>query len=405
MSKSIYFTGQPIFNQLLSLIPRNLIRRSVSEVNSDRYYKKFKSYEHLVTMLYTCLQKCTSLREVTTGMMACHQKLYHLGINYSPRRSTLAEANNNRNSDFFSSLYFRLYHYYYQFSPDSRLKGSIENRLFLIDSTTISLFSEIMKGAGCRGLNGKKKGGAKAHLVVRANEDVPLFVMITHASKNDRDIFKELRLPPGAIAVFDKGYNSYSQFEKWNNESVTWITRMRDDSSQEYLKSLAISSNEERVGVLADDIVVLGRLSNRKTKKIKVRRIRYEDKEKNRTFTFITNNFRYKASTIALIYKRRWQIELLFKRLKQTYPLRYFLGESENAIKIQIWCALICDLLLKIIKDRVKKRWSYANLSGMIRLHLMNYLDLFSFLKNPEKSLINYKEEKLDPQLKLFNTS
>jgi hypothetical protein len=405
MSKSIYFTGQPIFNQLLSLIPRSLIRRSVLEVNSDRYYKKFKSYEHLVTMLYTCLQKCTSLREVTTGMMACHQKLYHLGINYSPRRSTLAEANNNRSCDFFSSLYFRLYHHYYQFSPDSRLKGSIENRLFLIDSTTISLFSEIMKGAGCRGLSGKKKGGAKAHLVVRANEDVPLFVMITHASKNDRDIFKEVTLPPGAIAVFDKGYNHYGQFEKWSNESVTWITRMREDSSQEYLESMAISSDEERAGVLADDIVILGRSSNRKTKKIKVRRIRYEDNEKNRTFTFITNNFKYKASVIASIYKRRWQIELLFKRLKQTYPLRYFLGESENAIKIQIWCALICDLLLKIIKDRIKRKWSYSSLSGMLRLHLMNYLDLFSFLKNPEKSLINYSEERLDLQLKLFNTT
>ena len=405
MSKNTFFTGQPIFNQLLCLIPRYLIRRSVQETNSDKYYKKFKSYEHLVTMLYTCLHKCTSLREVTTGMMAYQHKLTHLGMSYSPRRSTLAEANNNRSCDFFSSLYFRLYHNYYHFSPDSRLRGSIENRLFLIDSTTISLFSEIMKGAGCKGLNGKKKGGAKAHIVVKANEDVPLFAMITHASKNDRDIFNEIKLPKGAIVVFDKGYNSYKQFEKWNDESVTWITRMREDSSQEYLKSFPLNQHEIEEGILSDDSIILGRISNRKTKKIKVRRILYYDKEKNRTFKFITNNSKYKASVIASIYKKRWQIELLFKRLKQTYPLRYFLGESENAIKTQIWCALISDLLLKIIKDKVRKNWSYANLSGMIRLHLMNYFDLLSFLKNPEKTLLDYKESKIDLQLKLFNST
>ena len=405
MSKNTFFTGQPIFNQLLSLIPRRIILKSVQETNADRYYKKFKSYDHLITMLYTCLQKCTSLREVTTGMMACQHKLFHLGIVHSPRRSTIADANNKRSCEFFSSIYFGLYHHYYRFSPDSRLKGSVENRLFLIDSTTINLFSEIMKGAGCKGLNGKKKGGAKAHMVVKANEDVPVFAMITHASKNDRDIFKKTELPKGAIAVFDKGYNSYTQFEKWNKQSITWITRMRHDSSQEFVKSFTITWEESKAGILSDDMIILGRMSNRKTKKIKVRRILYNDKEKNRIFTFITNNFKYKASVVASIYKRRWQIELLFKRLKQTYPLRYFLGESENAIKTQIWCALISDLLLKIIKDKIHKKWSYANLSGMIRLHLMNYMSLLSFLKNPEKTLIDYKEPKLDFQLKLFNTT
>jgi transposase len=405
MSKNTFFTGQPIFNQLLSLIPRRIILKSVQETNADRYYKKFKSYDHLITMLYTCLQKCTSLREVTTGMMACQHKLFHLGIVHSPRRSTIADANNKRSCEFFSSIYFGLYHHYYRFSPDSRLKGSVENRLFLIDSTTINLFSEIMKGAGCKGLNGKKKGGAKAHMVVKANEDVPVFAMITHASKNDRDIFKKIELPKGAIAVFDKGYNSYTQFEKWNKQSITWITRMRHDSSQEFVKSFTITWEESKAGILSDDMIILGRMSNRKTKKIKVRRILYNDKEKNRIFTFITNNFKYKASVVASIYKRRWQIELLFKRLKQTYPLRYFLGESENAIKTQIWCALISDLLLKIIKDKIHKKWSYANLSGMIRLHLMNYMSLLSFLKNPEKTLIDYKEPKLDFQLKLFNTT
>ena len=405
MSKSTFFTGQPIFSQLLSLIPKHIILECVREHNSDKYYKKFKSYDHLVTMLYTCFQKCNSLREVTTGMMASHHKLSHLGLSYCPRRSTLAEANNNRTCDFFSSLYFRLYHHYIKFSPDSLIKESEENRIFLIDSTTISLFSDIMKGAGCKGINGKKKGGAKVHLVVRVVDDIPVFVLITHASKGDRSIFKNMNLPEGAIVVFDKGYNSYKQFAEWTKNSITWVTRMRADSYQELVESFPIDEENKKAGVIADDIVILGRKWNSRTERIKVRRIKFYDKEKKKTFIFITNEMDYEAMKIAAIYKKRWQIELLFKRLKQNYPLRNFLGESENAIKTQIWSALITDLLLKIIKDSIKKKWSFANLSAMVRLHLMAYLKLTSFLENPEKSLINYKEEIPKMQFDLFNST
>jgi hypothetical protein len=404
MSKNTFFTGQPIFNQLLSLIPRSIIGQASSEFQTDRYYKKFKSYDHLVTMLYTCFQKCGSLREVTTGLMACRQKLSHLGLSYTPRRSTLAEANNKRTCDFFSTVYFLLFRHYFEFLPDSRLKGSIENRLFLIDSTTISLFSEIMKGMGTRAVNGKKKGGAKAHLLVKASDDVPSFVMITHGSKNDKEILKHISLPPGAIVVFDKGYNKYSQFQQWHQQKVNWVTRMGVTSWQEVVKSLPVSDAEKQAGVISDQIVILGRPSNKKTQRIKVRKVTFLDKEKQRIFTFITNNLKFKASNIAAIYKRRWQIELLFKRLKQSYPLKNFLGESENAIKTQIWCALITDLLLKIIKTKIKKQWSFANISAMVRLHLMNYIGLVDFLNNPEKSLLSYHEPEPQIQLELFRS-
>ncbi len=405
MSKSTFFTGQPIFCQLLNLIPRHLIASSVKEHSSDRYYKRYKSYDHLVTMLYTCFQKCSSLREVVTGLMACHHRLSHLGLKYVPRRSTLSEANNNRSHEFFSAVYERLYHTYYHFSPDSRLKGSIENRLFLIDSTTISLFSDIMKGMGSHPVNGKKKGGAKAHLVVKASEDVPVYSIITHASKSDKEIFKHVDLPEGAIVVFDKGYNSYEKFAEFNSQSITWVTRISDVAYQELIAHLPVSEKEKEAGVIADDKVLLGRPSNRKTKKIAVRRITFYDSVTKKTFVFITNHKTFKASTIAAIYKRRWQIELLFKRLKQSYPLKHFLGESENAIKVQIWCALITDLLLSIVKKQLKKKWSFANICSMVRLHLMNYLDLILFLENPEKSLMNYSERLNQQQPSLFSSA
>ena len=405
MNKSTFFTGQPIFNQLLNFIPKHIITSSARESASDRYYKKFKSYDHLVTMLYTCFQKCTSLREVVTGLMACNHKLNHLGVKYVPRRSTLSEANNNRSDLFFNAVYEKLYHTYYQFSPDSRLIGSIENRLFLIDSTTISLFSDIMKGMGGHPVNGKKKGGAKAHLMVKASEDVPVFTMITHATKNDKEIFKYVNLPKGAIVVFDKGYNSYEKFAEFNENGVTWVTRMSNVAWQELIETLPVSEKERELGVIADDRVFLGRPSNNKTKRITVRRIKYYDAVTRREFIFITNHKTFKPSTIAAIYKRRWQIELLFKRLKQSYPLKHFLGESENAIKVQIWCALITDLLLSITKKQLKRKWSFANISSMVRLHLMNYLDLNLFLENPEKQLKNYKEPKYMNQMLLFSTA
>jgi IS4 transposase len=239
-------------------------------------------------------------------------------------------------------------------------------------------------------------------MLVKADQDVPCFTLITHATKNDKEILNKIKLPAGAIVVFDKGYNSYIQFEQWDKQNITWVTRMIDVAWQEQITVNNIDDKEKNAGVIADEKIRLGRPSNNPTPKIIVRKITFHDAVSGRTFSFITNNTRFKASTIAAIYKRRWQIELLFKRLKQNYPLRYFLGESENAIKIQIWCSLITDLLLKIISNKTKKRWSFANLSAMIRLHLMNYISVIRFLNNPEKALLNYREASTDFQLKLF---
>jgi len=403
MSKNTFFSGQPIFTQIISLLPNNLVSSLVNELDSDRYYKKFLSKDHVVTMLYATFQKCTSLREVTTGLMACHHKLKHLGLNYTPRRSTLAEANQRRSEVFFDRFYHRLYSYYFKSLPDSRLKGSIENRLFLIDSTTITLFSEVMKGMGVRSVNGRRKGGAKAHMLVKATDDIPCFTMITPAAANDRDIFNKLSLPQNAIVVFDKGYNSYLQFDLWNKAKIHWVTRMNEKSSYEIVDSRIVTDQESAKGVISDQIINLGRTSNKNTTIVQVRKVVYMSPENQKQFTFITNNLRFNPSTIANIYKKRWQIELLFKRLKQNYPLRSFLGESENAIKIQIWCSLITDLLLKIISRKLKKKWSYSNIAAMIRLHLMNYLDLVGFLNNPDKLCLNSINLNGNKQLSLFN--
>ncbi|CAN5509867.1 IS4 family transposase [soil metagenome] len=401
MDKSSFFTGQPIFTQLLKFIPPTIISKLISQYQTDRYYKKFRTREHLVTMLYTCFHGCKSIREVITGMQVSFNKLNHLGMNCIPRRSTLSDANKVRSENLFGQLFHALYRHYYGSLPDSRRIKSIDKRLFIIDSTTVNLFSDVMKGMGTKPQNGKRKGGAKAHMLIKADEDVPRFVDLTHASKNDRIILEKVTFEKGSIVVFDKGYVNYAKWAQWTKDEVTWVTRIGDTASYSIQNSNPVSVHQKDKGVLADENITMGRASNKNTTKLEVRKITY--KHGDRTFEFITNNMKISSLTIADIYKQRWQIELLFRRIKQSYPLKYFLGDSENAIKIQIWCALITDLLVKIVKDKIKKKkWSYANLSSMIRLHLMSYVDLFKFLNNPDKALINYVTHKNELQLKLY---
>lgn len=404
MNKSTLFTGQPVFAQLLGLIPHSVVNRLTRKHDSDRYCKKYRSYDHLVTMLYASFFQCSSLREVTTGLQANSSKLQHLGLRYTPRRSTLSEANQRRSADWFQDIYHALYHTYFGSLPDSRKQ---KDKLFIIDSTTISLFSSIMQGAGSYKANGKKKGGAKAHMMIDSQHDIPAFIDISEGKDHDLTFFKKLSVPDGAIVVMDKAYIKHSQFEEWDRRGVRWVTRQKDDASIQIVERLEVSEVSVQRGVVEQNMILLGRHSNnRVTPVLKVRQVIYLDKLTSNTYTFITNDLTSAPEVIADIYKQRWQIELLFKRIKRSYPLKYFLGDNPNAVKIQIWAALICDLLIKIVQQQVKNRynknWAYATISGMIRHHLMQYLHLIEFLRDPKRALLDYKPPESLHQLRLF---
>jgi transposase len=220
--------------------------------------------------------------------------------------------------------------------------------------------------------------------------------MIRYGSgvSNDSRFLKEIYLPKGSIIVFDRGYHDFATFNRFTSEGVTWVTRRTKNFAMKMNDQIERSENDDCV--ISDTSV---RIGHKDTKdKVNARLVQYLDPDTGELYEFVTNNLRMNAATIAGLYKKRWQIETLFKRLKQNYPLKYFLGDSENAIKIQIWCSLIADLLLKIIKKAVSVRWSFSNLAAMVRLHLMTYIDLFSFLKAPEKALLRlfYTPQKED---------
>lgn len=405
MNKSKYFSGQPVLSQLLGLIPDSILSPLIQQHQSDRYYKTFKTRDHLISMLYACFHNCTSLRELTTGLAASYNKLFHLNMRNVPCRSTLSDANANRTEAVFAQLYRRLYDRHYGNLPDSRRGKPVEKRLFAMDSTTISLFSDIMKGAGSPAANGRKKGGVKAHVLLDAHHGVPNVIYLSEGSRNDRIFMNHVSLNKGDILVFDKGYHHFAQWQQWTDQGISWVTRLIGNEVYEVLEERLISDAQQQKGVCQDQIIFLGRGSGPGTQQITVRLVSFYVPEHKKVYHFLTNNFRMKPATIAGIYRRRWQVETFFKRFKQNNPVKYFLGDNENAIRIQLWCAFIKDLLVKIVKDQLQKRWSFANISAMIRHHLMNYIHLFGFLNNPEKlSAALALNDSHQHQLSLFDT-
>lgn len=386
MSKDKKFVGQPILSQILSCIPGDIIKQSSKKHNSNRYYKRIPVRVHLISLLYGVFSYCNGLRELCEGMLACEGKLTHLGLDRAPARSTLSDANNRRSYLVFETIYFTLLRKYHGFISDSRLKGLSIRNLKVIDSTTIRLFSDILRGVGRNPLDGsRKKGGIKVHALMDAFSGVTEFLRITAAKEHDRKFLYHIKLPANSFIVFDKAYNLYSQFARWTSQKVWFVTRMKDNALYHVTKVITDNTRKKNAkGVLKEQYITIGYKVDNEIQRLKLRRVTFKA-EDGKIFVFITNNFTLPASQIALIYKCRWMIELLFKQIKQNFPLRYFWGNSENAIKIQVYCVLIAQLLMVVIRKKAKTKKSFANMITVIRLHLMSYVALFEFIKDTYK--------------------
>lgn len=405
MGKNIYFFGNPVFGQLINLIPEHLIKDLVSNNNSDYYYKRFKTYDHLVVMLYACLHQCESLRVLVTGIQAHQQKLRHLGLKDIPKRSTISDANRLRDSIFFEQLFHKLVNHFMGNLSDSLFtaKDKIHHRLFIVDSTTVKLFSDIMKGAGSKPSDGRCKGGAKVHVLLDSKHDLPRAVHISEGKDSDKLMFKVMRLPPHSIITFDKGYRDYKMWHELSSNNITWVTRPIGDETFEIIEERFVTQQCSEAGIIEDKIIRIGSGIN-KNVILTARYVYYKDPETGKELTFVTNNTQLKPAQIAWIYKQRWQIEVFFKRLKRHSPLRYFLGENENAIRIQIWCSLIIDLLIQWLKEHAQQKWSFVNVSAIVRHLAMDYFNLSKYLNNPRNHIRNENTSK-EHQLHLFDTT
>ena len=389
MGKSSNFFGQPIFGQLIKSLDRKKIVEMSRKHGGEKYVKSFDGYTHLLTMLYAVIQRFDSLREIEASMTAEVRKLHHVGIDSVPKRSTLSDANARRSEKFFEEVYRDLYEAIKAIlSSDSRRGGTEEwiKRLRIIDSTTVSLFSNtIFKGVGRHPKTGRKKGGIKVHAVIHANEGVPCDVQFTSAATNDSFMLAPNHYKHNEITAMDRAYINYAKFEELTDRGVVYVTKMKKKLSYEILVD-CIHQKSQGVMEYREQIVVFRKGNINHIARI----ITYVDIKKDKQpkpISLLTNDFDMPLETIVSIYRRRWQIESLFKQIKQNFPLRYFYGESANAIKIQIWVTLIANLLLSLLQSTLKRRWSFSGLATMVRIVLMYYLNLEKFFNQPDADL------------------
>lgn len=379
MNKSTDFVGQPVFSQLLSLLDQKVITETIREHKANRCYKRLFVWDHLVSMLYGIYTHCTSLREIQYGLEVCQGKLRHINLNKVPPRSTLSDGNKQRPSKVFGSIYQKLYGIYKHSISDSRLKDTVAKKLYILDSTTISLFKAILKPAGRKRKDGKSKGGMKVHTLLNADTNMPTFVKYTAAALHDQQFYKYIKeLPDHSIIAFDKAYINYQQFDAFTKRCIFYVTRQKDNAEYTAVEEFELPHDAQHI--LKDEKIEVAYKADRELITQQMRRVAVFSAKYNKAFVYITNNFEMTAVEIAGIYENRWQIETFFKKLKQNFPLTYFFGDNANAIEIQIWCALIALLLLDVTHKDHKSKMAFSILATIVRLHIMNYVDLSAII-------------------------
>lgn len=374
---------------MIKLLDKSKILQISRENGGERYIKRFNGWIHLVVMLYAVIMRFDSLREITASLLAETRKLAHLGITFKIGRSTLADANRRRPETIFEAIYRDLYATYRQaLSSDSRSGKTPKwmKRLQIIDSTTITLFSNLLfKGVGRHPKTGKKKGGIKVHTVIHANEGVPSDIKFTSAATNDSFMLKPTTLSKGDIMAMDRAYIDYEKFEQLTQRGVIYVTKMKKNLKYTILSDTMYQTPDGLMEVRIQNVEFVRQKKGGETIHHKSRIISYVDVKKRKLISLLTNDMESDPEEIVAIYRQRWEIELLFKQMKQNFPLKYFYGESANAIKIQIWVTLIANLLLMVMQKGLTRKWSFSGLATMVRITLMYYVDFYSLFNNPEK--------------------
>jgi len=293
---------------------------------------------------------------------------------------------------------------------DSRTFGLTFKEVLIVDSTTIRLFSDILKGVGRNPKgDGRKKGGMKVHMLIDAVQSVGRFIKITEAKVNDQKFLKSLELISDSMIVFDKAYNYYHQFALWTQKHVYFVTRMKKNAVYRIKEVKRENYREKgRAKVLRDEIIELEYHPEKEdgtkdlTTKLKMtlRKVSYQD-EQNPYYDFLTNNFDITAEDVAFLYKKRWGIEILFKKMKQNFQLHYFYGENENAIYTQVWCTLIAQLFLTVIQKIARAKKAFSVVASLVRIHLISNLDVNELLRSTKR---RFKSKSIPPGLQLsFN--
>lgn len=363
-----------LFGQILHLFSRHEFQHTVHELHAERYSKGFSCWDQFVAMLFCQLGQAHSLREICGGLKSCLGKLNHLGLVRAPSRSTLAYANSHRPWQLYEAVFHQLLARCREIAPGHRFR--FRNKLYSLDSSVIDLSLSLFDWASFT----RTKGAVKLHLLLDHDGYLPCFACITDGKTADITIGRQLDLAPGSIVVFDRGYNDYRLFGDWTERGVFFVTRLKRKTN--YLVT-GLLDTTCRAGVISDKIIQLQSDDGWRDCPHPLRVVVYEDRESGRLFEFLTNNFKLSPVTIAQIYRDRWQVELFFKALKQNLRVKTFVGTTANALKTQIWTALIAMLLLKFMHLKSRCGWSLSTLVALLRWNLFSHRDLQEWLEDP----------------------
>jgi len=387
-----------LFSQLLQVVNRKHFKTSVRLYQSDKHNKGINSWTHLVTMLFLHLAKANSIREVTNGLKSITGNLNHLGIEKkTPSKSSLSYINEHRDWRMFRDFYFSL-------KNDLQARGflkrkifnEIDKKIYLLDSTVISLCIKVFDWAKYR----KQKGAVKLHTLLDYDGLMPSYLFMTKGSQADVKHSQYMTMPPNSVIVADRAYEDFKMLYSWDKDDIDFVLLLKKSINYKSIRERELPEDNEQ-NILIDEEIEFTKKNTYCNYPKKLRRIALFDENNNRTLEFITNNFTWTATTIAELYKQRWQIEIFFKELKSHLKIKSFIGTNQNAMFIQIWRALITLLLLKHLKDIADYPWALSNLIAFLRMNLFVKISLVQWLNEPfhPPDFYNYENNQLD----LFN--
>jgi hypothetical protein len=364
-----------IFGQILQLFSKVEFYKAVKETEGEKAAKGFTCWQQFVAMLFCQLGQAHSLREICGGLASCFGKLRHLAVESVPKRSTLSYANEHRSWQLYQRIFYQLLGKCQAMAVGMK-KFRFRNKLFSLDATLIELCAGLFDWAKFR----QTKGAVKLHLLLDHEGYLPVFAHVTEGKVHEINIARKMLFPKGSIVVIDRGYVDYALFAIWTEEGVYFVTRQKENADFKIIEDRGIP---QKGNILSDQVIELEGYYSKLSYPYQLRRIEVWDDRNKEVIVLLTNHFSFGATTIASIYRDRWQIEIFFKTIKQNLRIKTFVGTSPNALMIQIWTALIAILVLKYLKFRSKFGWSLSNLVAMLRYNLFTYRDLWVWIDNP----------------------
>lgn len=367
-----------LFSQIISKLDRSKFNKIVASRQTDKHNKGYNSWTHLISMLFCQFAKSVSVRDISNGLRSATGNLNHLGVEKAPSKSTISYQNKNRDYNIFKDYYFVLLESLGRQAGFKQVKFKIKSKIFLLDSTTISLCLSLFDWARYK----TAKGAVKIHTLLDYDGNLPVYVNITDGKTADNKGANDIPLHKGSVVVADRFYNDFPLLNVWDSNGVYFVVRHKENLQYTTLEENPVPDSRHE-HILKDELIELKNPTSREKYKGKLRRIAIWNETNQQVIEIITNQMSWTANTISELYKSRWQIEIFFREIKQLLHIKTFIGTTENAVMIQIWTALITILILKALKAMAQYNWHLSNLIAFIRLNIFVKIELQKWLDKP----------------------